>query len=372
MTVERAGSQGQLRNPRAIVKVNDKEVKFMEIEVMSGAPYTADTYYVEMPLYSQPDGIDFAYFSSVEKFSVKIYMGFPADPNSFNVNELVLMIQGESNDVEIDPSEGIVRISGRDLSSRLIDSKVTQSFSNITASELAQQFAKSNNLKQEITPTQDVIGTFLQTAQTYTANNSTQWDMLVQAAVQENFMVYVKGETLVFKPFPSNDDNIQPYVLNYIPKSSSNNIPTFNLGTKISFFKNNIVSGNINVTVKVPYSTYTGKAFHVKQTARNSAASPESIRKYVYSHPGLTYDQAKKQCKQLLNNLIVHSVRFSAELVPDIILSKDMLIRVTGTNTDFDQDYYIDRLVRRMTISDFSMYLGGKNKLDQTELGEAG
>lgn len=361
---------GQFRKPRGIIKINGKEVKFIEIEIRTSAPYTADTYFIEIPLYEQPDGIDFAYFASTEKFLVQIYMGFPDDTDAFSINNLVLMMEGESNDVEIDPSQGIVSISGRDLSSRLIDSKVTQSFSNITASELASEFARLNGLKEEITQTTEILGNFLQTAQNYTANNTTQWDMLVNAALNEQFLVYVRADTLVFKPIPVNDDNARPYLLNYIPRSVTNVIPVFDKGTKINFFKNNIVSGNVNVTVKVPYSTYTGKAFHVKLNARNKNSDAATIRKYFYSQPGLTNDQAKQKAKQFLNNLVVHSVRFSAELIGDIVLTKDMLIKISGTNTDFDQVYYLDSLVRRMTMDDFSMFISGKNKPVGMEIGQ--
>lgn len=361
---------GELRKPRAVVKINNKDVKFIELEITSGSPYTADTYFIEIPLYDQPDGIDFEYFSVTEKFLIQVYMGFPKDADSFNINDLSLMIEGESNDVEIDPSQGTVSISGRDLSSRLIDSKVTQSFSNITASELASLFAQQNGLKEEITPTTQILGNFLQTAQNYTANNTTQWDMLVNAAINEEFIVYVRGDTLVFKPITVNDDNAIPYILNYIPKSVDNIIPVFDKGTKINFFKNNIVSGNVHVTVKVPYSTYTGKAFHVRLKAKSKNSDAETIRKYVYSLPGLTNQQAEQKAKQLLNNLVIHSMRFSAQLIGDIVLAKDMLIKIVGTKTDFDQIYYIDSIVRRMTINDFSMFVTAKNKPIGTEISQ--
>lgn len=365
MTIE--NNQGQFRKPRAIVRINDIQVNFIDIEIRSGAPYTADTYFLEIPLNEQ-SSLDLSYFASTEKFSVKIYVGFPNDVDLFTISDLQLMIQGESNDVEINPSEGLVSISGRDLSSRLIDKKVTKSFSNITASELAIEFANDNNLKPEVVKTDEILGTFLQTAQTYTANNTTQWDMLVQAAMYNNFNVFVKGESLFFKPNPIVDDNLKPYILNYSPKKNKNIIPVFENGTKINFFKNNIVSGNIDVTVKVPYSTYTGKAFHVKQSSRNKKADKEFIRKYVYSHPGLTQDQAVQKAKQLINNLVIHSVKFTAEMIGDIILSKDMVIQIIGTNTDFDQMYYIDSIVRKITINDFSMFISAKNKPDQMEI----
>jgi phage protein D len=370
MTVENTAqnTQGELRRPRAIVKINDTQVEFVDIEIRSGAPYTADTYFLEIPLNEKTGTLNLAYFASTEKFLVKIYVGFPNDVDSFTTSDLTLMIQGDSNDVEINPSEGLVSISGRDLSSRLIDKKVTKSFSNITASELAEQFANENGLKSDITKTTQVLGTFLQTAQTYTANNTTQWDMLTEAAMKENFIVFVKGETLVFKPNPVNDDNLKPYILNYAPKDINNTFPVFDKGTKINFFKNNIVSGNVRVTVKVPYSTYTGKAFHVKQNAKSKDSKEQFIRQYVYSHPGLTNEQAVQKAKQLLNNLVVHGVRFSAELVGDIILSKDMLIKITGTETDFDQVYYIESIVRKITINDFSMFISAKNKPDETEI----
>lgn len=357
------------RIPRGIVKLNNQDVKFEEVDIRSGAPYTCDTYEVVMPLYGQPEGIDLAFFASADSFTIGICIGFPSDQDAATTNELVLLIAGENNDVEIDPTAGIVRISGRDLSSRLIDKKVTQAFNNITASGLARLFASENGLKADVVDTTEIIGNFLQVAQTYTASNYTQWDMLVEAAIGEDFLVYVRGDTLVFKPIPSGDDVRDTYVLNYTPRSIDSAFPTFDQGTRMSFFRNNIVSGNISVTVKVPYSSYSGKAFHVKQQSKSSSASNDAfIRKYVFSHPGLTNEQAVEKAKQLLKNLSIHAVRLSADLVFDTKLQKEMLIKVTGTNTELDQLYYIDSLVRRMTMDDFSMFVSAKNKSIGTDL----
>src|SRR5690606_3411830 len=160
----------------------------------------ASTYMVTLPLNSQPSPIDFNYWALAGEITVKIYIGFPLDPNNYGPGDLDLMIVGDCTDFEIDPLSGSLPIHGGGLSSRLIDKKVTKTFGNFTTSQIVTQFANDNQLTPKVTATKTVMGNVFYNRQFFISNNSTQWDAIMTMARLDNYYAYVDGENLVYEP----------------------------------------------------------------------------------------------------------------------------------------------------------------------------
>jgi hypothetical protein len=115
------------------------------------------------------------------------------------------LIVGEIDNVTVEFSSGIARLSGRDLSARLIDAEVNESFANQTASDIAISFALAAGLSPNIVRTQTAIGQYYELAHTRTAlglhtRNATQWELLAALAEVEAFSLSVTGTTLNFAP----------------------------------------------------------------------------------------------------------------------------------------------------------------------------
>lgn len=366
----------RLKIPRGIVTINDQRVKWVDIEITTGSLFfIAGTYKLLLPLNTQPQGIDLNFWVQNATFSVKIYIGYPNNPDSYTTEDLKLLMVGESNEVTIDPLNATVSLHGRDLTSRLIDTKITKTFSNRTCSQVAELFADEHGFKKRITQSNVIVGSFVQTDQTLLNQNTTQWDVLVNAAQSCGFVTFLDGETLVFEPMPANDVSSKPLVLNYQPPNDQSASPSF-AGEELKFILNNIISGNVSVRVNVPYSYQNGGAFSVVAKSKNTnkryhkikGGGEISTRKYVYNIPGLNYDQAVQRAKTILDNLTMHGSKVYVTIPGGNDLPTDGLIQIKGTGTDLDQIYYPDEINRRINIEEYIVTISAKNVQPGTEI----
>ncbi len=361
------GFFSKAQKPQAIVMINDIIVNWTDITLNTETYYTADNYTVELPFSGQPPPISFDYWASSPIFSIKIYMGIPENPIFYGIADLDLMMVGDCDDIDIDPILGRVVISGRDLTSRLIDNKTTNKFSSLTASAIAEKFAEENNLNPVVTPTTTKVGVYYNYYQTVLTRQTTEWDLLTFLAQQENFIVYVTGNDLVFKPLPSESD--LPYILSYTAPLLGILPQQFN-GMDLQFHRSMTLANDVTVKIRVPYNAKTGKAFTVTRTSKHTPRShvpgvpTVSGKKQIYSYviPGLTPEQALQRAQSILKNITIHEIKLNASLPGDNFLRKDSVIKVVGTESAFDQIYYADRVERIMNINEgYTMRLEAKN-----------
>lgn len=359
------------RTPRAIVMINDVIVKWIEMTITTSTYYVADTFQIQLPLYEQPVGIDLNYWASADNYSVKVYIGFPSDPLAFSTQDLELFIVGDADNLQIDPFSAIVSISGRDLTSRFIDSKTTQKFANNTSSQIATIFANNHGLgTSRVTATTTPVGVFYQDQQTLMTNESTEWDLLTFLAQQEDFVVFVQANDLVFEPRPTTSTT--PFVLNCeVPITNSTGTfgKKFN-GMSLSFGRSTTLASDVVVTVKSPYSTKTGtatsvtaKATHTPSANMSNLPAPSNKKqKYSYIIPGLTQEQLTQKAQQLLRDITQHEIKLTAFVPGENTLKKDGVIQVKGTGTAFDQTYFADQVVRTLHMDDgYNMVINAKN-----------
>lgn len=189
-------------------------------------------------------------------------------------------------------------------------------------------------------------------------------------AQQENFVLFVRKDRLVFEPRPDNPSN--PYILNYQPPTILQASPGFN-GMSLSIARYLTLAKDVKVTIKVPYSSKTGQSFYVTRTGNHRQRSSESasvnVQKYSYVIPGLTPEQAGQKAEQLIRDITLHEINISASLPGDNVLQKDSMIKLTGTGTIADQLYFVDNCVRNMSIpSGYNMTISAKNHSVDSEV----
>jgi hypothetical protein len=96
------------------------------------------------------------------------------------------------------------------------------------------------------------------------------------------------------------------------------------------------------------------------QTA-NSGGSGTPLS-YVYIVPNLTPDQALSLAQQRLAELTGHERVVSAEMPGELTLAPRMMLRLEGTGTDFDQNYWIDEIERHLSVEHgFTQRLRARN-----------
>lgn len=357
-----------VRTPRAIVKINDIPIKSVMAEVTTTTYYQADTFRIDFPIHGQLDPLGLPYFSAATVFVTKIFVGFPTDPDNFTEADLDLLIVGDADEIDIDPLTFTVTISGRDLTSRFIDHKTTQKFANKTASQIAILIANNRGLNPVVTPTTVPVGVYYAYDQALLTSEVPEWDLLTFLAQQEDFIVFVQGENLVFEPRPTEQKD--PYVLQYqAPVDATNQPVSFN-GMGIRFIRSTTITQDAIVRVRVPFNAKTKKAFTVQAKATHRARvdikglpnPTEKAQTYSYIIPGISKEQATQRAQQLLKDITIHEIKLEASLPGDNLLKKDSVIKVQGTNSAFDQVYFADNVKRTISIEEgYTMEVSAKN-----------
>jgi phage protein D len=352
--------QGFLTQPRAIVMIDGYQVGITDIEINTAQFGYADTFSVHMPLVGQNPPIDRDYFAENQNVSVEIYIGFPSDPNSFSSGDLDLILSGLADRYEDNLCTNLISISGRDLTSKFIDTKITQKFPNQLSSDIVTMFANQQNLTPQVTPTTTPVGTFYYNQQTFLANQMSQWDLIMFLAQQEGFSAFVQGDTFIFEPKNSTSDS--PYSITYQPASSTNPSPASNT-TTLNVITNSSVAGNVQVTVRVPASTRNGQSFSAKSSIKQKSGKSLSTKKYVYRKPGLTPQQAQQLASQLLEQHTSQGIAIEFDLPGDNLLQKNSIIELQGTDTVYDQTYFPDEIVRRISLEEgtYHMHVYARN-----------
>jgi phage protein D len=361
----------QLRQPRAIVMINDTPAIWENIEIATTTFFIADSYSMTLPLSGQNPILNLNYWASVTDITVKIYVGFPLNPFAYTIDDLELLSVGVVDMLDVDPLTARVMLSGRDLSARLIDTKTTLIYPNDTASNIAILLAKKHNLTPMVTATTGNVGRFFNNFETNAQNlltkQITEWDLLTFLAQQSNFVTYVQAENLIFGPLPT--DASSAYILNFTPPQSSGLTPTYG-GTQLHFRRSLTLAADVAVKIIVPTNPQTGKSsiktarYNRKGRAAltNVPAPSGRVTTYTFIMPGLTDQQAQQQANSLAQSISLNEIIISTTRPGDNLIKKGGLLKVAGTGSAYDQIYFLDQVTRTLNIeTGYQMEIIAKN-----------
>jgi hypothetical protein len=276
---------------------------------------------------------------------------------------------GQIDQVSIDFAAGIVNISGRDLTSKLIEAKTQEAFVNQTSSEVAKTLAGRVGLTADVTKTTTLVGDFYRADSILTTHGTlsrsiTYWDVLVFLARREGFDVWVDGTTLRFHPVtnPSAD----PWRVVFTPASTlgfSSGPPSSNVAQLVGS-RALTLAKDIQVTV-MSYNSRTQHAVKkiVKSSQANSRRGGDPPQDYLFVRPNLSEDQALAFAQARLAELSQHERVVEFDTYGDTILTARNMIRVEGTASSWDQVYYPDEIRRTLTFEGgFGMSVRAKNQ----------
>lgn len=335
-----------------------QEVPFVEFEVTNNTLYQADTFFVSFAVSALPANRGADWFAAQQEIKVRIYAGFPANPDKPNTDELKNWIYGKADSVEYDPVARVIYLSGRDFTAQMIDTKTTERYINNTASEIATIISSKYGLgTTNIVATTTKAGNYYQIDHAQLSNQRSEWDLLCYLAQQEQFRVYVRGEDLYFEPLP--DKTAEPYALQW------NFADTYQFnGTRMRFSRNLTLARGAQVTVR-SWNQKTKKLVAVVYPSTAAA----NAQKYIYNIANLTQEQALAQAQALHKQVTQHEVNMQADLPADDILTAQNIISVTGTGTAYDQTYYPSSVSRRMSMDQgYTMSVIAKNHSPQNEV----
>jgi phage protein D len=347
-----SNTPGTVRQPRGMVRINKTPVQgWLDWEIESNNYREADTFRVTFALSKLVAPFDEAWFAAQTTINVELLGGFPPDPTNFGASDLDSLIIGNVDEVSYDPAQRTLELSGRDLTSLLIDAKTAEKWQNQTASEVASTLAKRHGLTPVVKATTDTLGRFYQIDHVSTTTVQTEWDFLCWIAQQTQFVVYVKGMELHFEP-QADPSNAPRYPITWTPADATQ--PFGSNTIHMSFTRTLTVGNTISVTVR-SWNVKQRKGFtasyprgHAKGIRPGTATQPAQA--YSYIIPNLTQDQATKRAQAIYNEIIKNEMRMSASLPGDNVLTPLSVIPVSGTGTVFDQNYFPESITRRMSF----------------------
>lgn len=354
------------RQPRGAVKLNGELVAgWVDLEVTNNAYYSADTFRCRFAGALLPTDRNAVWFSEQQDMFVELFIGFPPNAASFSASDLESFIYGQVDHITIDPVTNTIEVDGRDLTRVFIDTKTTQKWPNQTSSQIAAQLAKAHGLNSSITATTTKVGKYYEIDHVNMADERSEWDILTYLADLEGFKVWVRGQTLYFRPAPD-PASTQPYQIVY-------QVATTSSGPKANFegvkFKRALtVSRGIQVKIR-SWNKKFAKGFtvsypsNVKTIKVGSSTVGAGAQIYSRTIPNLTQDQAIQRAQKWYEQIVAHEMKLEGLTIPgDNNLDTTSLIQLSGTGTAFDQLYYPDSITRRLDFDGgYEMTVDAKN-----------
>ena len=332
-------------------------------EVENNSYRGADTFRLNLIASILPEGMGIEWFSNQSFISVEIYANEdPEDPENYLPDDADGLIYGSVDDVSYNPVRGTIELHGRDLTSLFIDTKSSEHYVNKTSSEIATLLAQKHGLGTSlITSTSTKAGFYYQIDHDSVKTDQSDWDLLIFLAEQEGFLVYVKGKDLFFGKQKEDKD---VYLINWDASDETRAYAISN-AVELSFSRALHISKGVSVEVhswnskqKNGFSAYFPRA----SRGIKPGQSESRTQTYRYTFPNLTQEKANQKAQSIYAQIVAHEMSLTAYLPADGLLNCEMILRVQGTNSAFDQNYYPESVMRSMSIGEgYRMNIRAKN-----------
>ncbi|CBJ38341.1 conserved protein of unknown function [Ralstonia solanacearum CMR15] len=366
--------QPATRQPRAMVKITGAAAQngvypapvivsaWVQWSVDNNTFFQADTFRVTFAATALPDATNAAWFSDQKEVFVEILAGFPADPLNFSETDLQSLIYGRVDDVEYDPVSTLLHLTGRDLTAAFIDAKTTIQYQNMTSSQVAAQLAANHGLTVSGPATATPVGNFYAYDHVSMTDQRSEWDLLTWLAQQEGFACYVIGRVLHFGPKAPPPP--EPYELRWMIDENGN--PSANV-QELKVSRSLTVAKGITVVVR-SWNAKQKKGFVAYYPSKGKSTQPGkaspfgSQQLYTVTRGGLDQAGALRLAQQIFHEITQHEMKLRARLPADNILTQIAMVRLSGTGTKFDQDYFVDGITRSMSLDEgYVMDVSAKN-----------
>jgi phage protein D len=319
-----------VRMPRLRVLANGVELSgVISAEVVSSGNHSADRFRVQLVLSVN----DRAAFAEQTSFLIEIQASFGAAWTS--------LVTGDADRIALDVIGGTISLEGRDLTARLISARTQESFPNHTASEIAALLAGRHGLVANVVGTSALVGRYYQSEHDRLtldqfSRSTTEWDLLVFLAQQEECDVFIQGSVLYFIPTATSAANFQ---------IGPGDCVDLRLERALS------LAGDIQVIVKSWNSRQQTASVESAQSSSVQGSSGSSAsQSLIFVRPNLTSDQAQQFAKSQLADLRRQERVMTASLPGELSMRPRDTIALSGTGTAFDQSYQIDNITRSIDV----------------------
>ncbi len=285
---------------------------------------------------------------------IKIRIKAPSPEEGGESGEAVELMIGEITSIEpsLDPDQhSTLTIHGYDRSHKLHRIRKTETYLNVSDSDVVSRLAREGSLQADVTSTSPVYPYLMQA-------NQTNWEFMLERAQRIGYRLYVENRTLYFKP----------------PPASPTELP-LNWGQEMSHFGARLTTADQVAEVTVRGWDPKAKAAIVGR--KSSATSGVPIRKdngntggasansahgvsgkqVVVDHPVFNQAEADKVAQAVLDQRSSAFVEAEAMAGGNPQLKAGVAVNVTGVGTRFGGKYLVTRALHRYTAREYSTRL---------------
>jgi hypothetical protein len=304
--------------------------------------FSADTYSLT---FAMSGSENIAFWSTV----MSAYLEVTAVASSALGSTYYNLITGMVDAIHVDPIQRTVGVEGRDLSSSLIDSYRQQDFVNQSASEIVSTIAQYHALQPVVTATSGNVGRYYSDGYTKLSLGQfsrlqSDWDLLVQLARQNNFDVFVEGQSLYFQAAGQSGSTPIPVSLGDVQSAriEKNLGMTTNAAKVQSWNSQNMAAYGSNGSGSGPISA-------------QSLSTPNLP--FLFSGANFTFQQVTDMAQRYTTELNRLRTVLCLEMTWDLALSPRATILLNGTDSAFNTTYTIDSIERHYSPTSGSKQL---------------
>lgn len=337
-------SQSTVRQPRANVMIDGSPVNWITWETDStGGRSDASTFRVVLPIGGTSATLPLSYFVSAQQIMVTI-LATPSNNSTSGLSSsgMDTLITGEVDHLSYEPDKATLTLTGRDLSAKLMDKKTSLKYQNQKASDIVTKLAGNAGLTPVVSSTQQKSGKYYQIDHARLTNQTSDWDLLQYLAREENMVTYVKGNNLHFEPQGTGPQT--PYVIDLTSPGYSTTDPVGQSNAVEIELTRNFVIGK-GAKVGVHSWNFKGKK---KISSTATAKGNGTPLNFNYTYPNLSTEQAQTRAKSKLHDITQHEFTINIHMPADNILAPQIPVQVIGTQSEFDQIYYVKSVRREM------------------------
>ncbi len=310
-------------------------VRFPAIQVIANGQLLAGVYELEVNSNAYLGADRFSFHAAMDDSGALIWPSLPIEV-SISVGldgSWIQLISGEADTIEIDPVRRNLSVAGRDATAIFIRSQTSESFENVTSSDVAVLLAQRHGLSASVTATTSLIGRFYQDGHTRSALSqhgraTTEWDVLCWLAQIEGYDVWMRGS-----------------ILNFQPPAPRQNSFIVSADSCISMQLTRDLATALGIIVEV--QSWNSAAQMVVTQQASYGVAPTTGQKMIVLRPNLSPDDALSLAQRTVAIAASHERALSYEAPADLVTTPRMCIELQGTGTDFDGQYLIFEIERR-------------------------
>ena len=344
-------------SPRGVVIVNGTIIPWTRFSVVQADYTQADTFSIDIP-FSAQDVADNEWISASstqaskflveDKITVEVWAGYPwhNTPTIWSTKELNRIMYGQLDTVEFrgNSMDGeIAVLTGRNMVGPMLDNDTTyMRYANMTGSQIAQAMAAKYGLGDQITPTSTLAGIYFQQEAITLTSNISEWDLLVQVASFDGYIVHVNDDALYYGPTSYLTNSMNMFTG---PMAGVNEYTWGHDILQYDITRSPTGVQDIKVTVKsynIEFKTTVegiAQSHAQKVGAANTGSYSETL---VW--PGLTQAQAQAKAEDMLRQLSQHQIQGNIMIDGQSFFSVYNKLILHGLGKGLDTDYYIVKI----------------------------